>query len=275
MTPPVTTLTFLGTGGGHAGMVGQGRATGGLYLEDGASRLHLDPGPGAIVQMHRAELDPTDTTGVLVTHNHLDHCNDASLAVEGMSQGRTKQRGYLVGAESVLEGTDDRPPVVPRSHRDLALHHETARPGHTSRVSGLRVSYLATDHDDPTSIGFRIDTRAGVVTYYTDTRPRQDLLTQLEDTRVLVLGVPCPRGSRVPGHLNTEDAQTIARRVDPELLVLTHLGPELLKAGPDREASRIQEATGVPTVAARDLTRIRADHDLRVCHPGQAPGTAG
>lgn len=254
-------LTFLGTGGGRFSTIFQARATGGVYLQDGPANLHIDPGPGAIQQLHEAGLDPTDTTGVLVTHHHLDHANDTNLAIAGMTEGGTEERGYLVGSVSVMEGHDGQPPVVTPRHKQIVASHETARPGEAARVSGTRVQFLETEHRDPTNVGFKLDTSQGVVTYFTDTIAREDLIEQLAGSRVLVLGVTRPKGASIPHHLSTDDAVEVANRVEPELLVLTHLGLKLIRSGPEPEADYVERQSGVRTVAARDLMNVDIGED--------------
>lgn len=267
----MTTLTFLGTGGGRFTTLFQERATGGLYLEDDATRLHIDPGPGALTQLHRAGLDPRDTTGVLVTHKHLDHANDANLVVAGMTRGGTEQRGYLAGSVSVIEGHEHDPPIITPYHKDLVAEITTARPGQSARVSGMRVEFLETEHRDPTNVGFKLHTSDGVVSYLTDTVVREDILDQLRGSRVIVLGITRPKGAPIPDHLSTEDAVDVADRYDPELLVLTHLGLKLLRQGPDPEAAFVEAETGVRTVAAEDLMRVRLGETVSVEPPEKEP----
>ncbi|TMC84354.1 MAG: MBL fold metallo-hydrolase, partial [Chloroflexi bacterium] len=43
-------LTFMGTAGARFMVAKQVAASGGLYIEEGDTRMSLDPGPGAIVQ---------------------------------------------------------------------------------------------------------------------------------------------------------------------------------------------------------------------------------
>lgn len=260
-------LTFLGTGGGRFSTLFQARATGGVYLEDAAARLHIDPGPGALLQLHAAGLDPRDTTGVMVTHSHLDHCNDANLVVEGMTRGGTEKRGFLVGSVSVMEGHGGSPPIITPYHRDLVTDCATARPGGSYRVSGTRVEFLPTEHRDPTTIGFKMETSAGTVTYYTDSIARQDLIDPLEGSRVLALGITRPRSAHIPHHMTTDDAADIARQVEPELLVLTHLGLKLIREGPEKEARYVEEETGVRTIAAQDLMEVLVADDITIKPP--------
>lgn len=267
----MTTLTFLGTGGGRWTTLFQRRATGGVYLEDGATRLHIDPGPGALQQLHAAGKDPRETTGVLVSHRHLDHANDANLVIEGMTRGGTEERGFLAGSVSVIEGADGQPPVVTPRHRDLVTEYKVARPGETARVSGMRVEFLDTEHRDPTNVGFKLHTSDGVVSYLTDTVVREDLFDQLEGSRVIVLGVTRPKGASIPDHLSTEDAVDVAERYEPDLLVLTHLGLKLLRQGAEPEAEHVERKTGVRTVAARDLARVDVGETVAVELPEDAP----
>lgn len=263
----MVTLTFLGTGGGRFTTLFQTRATGGVYLEDGPARLHIDPGPGALQQMHAADLDPTETTGLLVSHRHLDHANDANLVIAGMTQGGTQERGFLVGSASVMEGHDGDAPVITRRHRSIVTNHETARPGQTTRVSGKRVGFLETEHRDPTNVGFKIETSEGILTYFTDSIARDDLIPQMEGSRVLLLGITRPRGAHIPDHMSTEDAVDIAEQVEPDLLVLTHLGLRLLRQGAKPEARYVEKQTGVRTVAARDLMRLKIGDGIDVVSP--------
>lgn len=266
----MVTLTFLGTGGGRFSTLFQERATGGVYLEDDPARLHIDPGPGALQQLHAADLDPMDTTGVLVSHRHLDHANDTNAVIAGMTQGGTEERGYLVGSASVIEGLEGDPPVVNRRHRDIVAGYRTARPGQSSRVSGKRVHFLETEHRDPTNVGFKIETSEGTVTYFTDTIARDGLIDQLEGTRVLMLGVTRPRGAQIPDHMSTEDAVEIAEQVQPDLLAMTHLGLKLLRQGPEPEAEYVQRQTGVRTIAPQDLARVHVGSSIDV-EPPEAP----
>lgn len=260
----MTTLTFLGTGGGRFSTLFQERATGGLYLEDGATRLHVDPGPGALLQLHEAGLDPRETTGVLVSHKHLDHANDANLVIAGMTRGGTEERGFLAGSVSVIEGHGGDPPVITPKHRGLVTDAITARPGESARVSGVRVEFLDTEHRDPTNVGFKFHTSDGVLSYFTDTVVRDDLLDQLAGSRVIVLGITRPKGASIPDHLSTEDAVDVAERYDPELLVLTHLGLKLLRQGAEPEARFVEKQTGVRTVAAEDLMRVHVEDRIHV-----------
>ena len=51
MSNQMARLIMLGTGGGRHTTMFQARSTGGFLLDTGKSRIHMDPGPGALTNM--------------------------------------------------------------------------------------------------------------------------------------------------------------------------------------------------------------------------------
>ena len=54
-------VIFIGSGGGRMTTASQARATGGLWVVLDGTRVHVDPGPGALVHVRARSLslDPT------------------------------------------------------------------------------------------------------------------------------------------------------------------------------------------------------------------------
>ena len=69
-------IIFLGTGGDSYVVGRQIRASGGIILQIGDDQFHIDPGPGSLVMAKQAGINLRANTAVVVTHNHLNHCND-------------------------------------------------------------------------------------------------------------------------------------------------------------------------------------------------------
>ena len=97
-------ITFLGTGGGRHTTMYQVRSTGGMLIEHDGKMLNVDPGPGALVQMHRIHYDVGNTSSLIVSHCHPDHYSDAESVAEGMSRGGWKKGGHIFGSPMVIEG---------------------------------------------------------------------------------------------------------------------------------------------------------------------------
>lgn len=274
----MTDLTFLGTGGGRFTTVSQLRQTGGMYLRDQGLSANLDPGPGALVHMHRYGLDPTATNAILVTHGHPDHWTDAPVLVEGMTRGGLDRRGALVAPPSVLRGTrlrDGRTlgPVITPYHQDMAAEVHEVTPGTTATLGGLyELTATKQDHSDPDTVGFRIRTTHGMVSYIPDTQYFDGLADAHKGSRLVVSQMTRGGSDRVPWHMCTDDVERLADQIRPRLLLLTHFGYKTLQGGdPGKWAQRITDRTGVPTVAARDGLRVGIDSGFEMEMLGGQP----
>ena len=77
----------MGTAGARFMVAKQLAASGGLYLQEGETRLALDPGPGAVVQYAKRKVDLGRLAGILSSHRHRDHCGDVNGMIEAMTEG--------------------------------------------------------------------------------------------------------------------------------------------------------------------------------------------
>ncbi len=258
----MTSITFLGTGGGRFATIYQIRATGGIYLNDGV-RIHLDPGPSALMNMRRASIDPARTDAIVISHCHPDHYADAEMLIEGMTHGGFKRSGTLIGSLSVLEGAPGFSPAISKYHRSIPGRVIIAEPKGTIDVKGMRIDVTRTMHSDPTGVGFRFHTSNGVVSYFGDSELSPELIEEHRGARVLILNITRPLMSRVPKHMCTEDAAMIADVIRPEVLILTHFGMKLVHDGVDKQTTYIEEKTGVRTIPAEDLMTVHIGNKIR------------
>ncbi len=247
----MTRITFLGSGGGRFTTIYQVRATGGIYLDDGV-KVHIDPGPGALVQMHRFKVNPTKTDIIAISHAHTDHYTDAEVLIEAITNGGTKKKGLLVGAKSVIEGYDIYDPVISKYHRRLVDKVVALSPGNVVKYRGIKLKATKSYHNDPTTVGFRVDTSQGVVSYIADTDYNDSLARAHRNARVLILAVTRPLGAKIPYHLSTKEAAKVVGAVKPEIAILTHFGLKMIEEDPEFQADWIWKETGVRTIAADD-----------------------
>ena len=241
-------ITFLGTGGGRFVFLTQRRHSGGIWLLLGGVRMILDPGPGALVRAIEHHKDPGRLDCVMSTHMHLDHYNDVEVMVEAMTHGLNRRQGMLVLQEDVVGYVSD-------YHRG-SVDTKVARPGDSFPVKGVQVAAIPTSNHAG-GLGFRFDTGEGVVTYAGDTALSAEVVRHYTGSRLLILNTIFPSGGRSSTHLNTDDAIEIAKAARPGLLAMTHFGVRMLNVGPEREAARVEEESGVPTVAATDGMTVR------------------
>lgn len=267
----MTDLTFLGTGGGRFTTISQLRQTGGMYLRDRGLAANIDPGPGALVHMHRYGLDPTKTNAVLVTHAHPDHVTDAAILLEGITRGGLDRTGTLVAAASVTEGVplpDGRRigPVLTAYHKEMMANCHTVVPGDKVTLEGMyELTATRQFHSDPATVGFQIKLTNGQFSYIPDTAYHDEIADWHKGSRLVVCQMTRGGPHRIPWHMCTDDVQRIAEQIQPRLLLLTHFGYKTLKeSDPGTWAQQVTEKTGVPTVAARDGLRVTMGREFQM-----------
>lgn len=253
-------ITFLGTGGGRFATMYQARATGGIYIEDGRN-IHLDPGPGALVRMRSVGLDPMRTHAIVISHCHPDHYLDAEILVEAMTEGGTRRQGTLVGSRSVIEGDGEFGPAISNYHLSKPKTIKVMTPSSKATVKPIEITATPSAHSDTSSVGFRIQTSAGLVSYVSDTQLVESVIRAHRRCRLMIACVTRPLGQRIPHHLSTEDAGYLIEKTKPEMAVITHFGMRVVQENPETQAKWIEDRSGVRTVAARDFMMIEMTKD--------------
>ncbi len=258
----MTKITFLGTGGGRHTTMFQARSTGGFLIDTGRSRIHVDPGPGALTNMCQIGYDLRTTDAVVISHCHPDHYSDAQVVIEGMTYGGWRKRGAVYGSVSVMEGYGVLEPVLSNYHMHLAEEYFTMTPGDILDIAGQRTVVTRSDHSDPTTVGFRFETEHGVISYVTDTYYSDEIAEQYKGSRIVFLPITTPSGNRINGHMCTDDAIPFLNIVKPELCIFIHLGIVMLKHDAYKQAKMVEDATGIRTVVGEDLMTLDVGEDL-------------
>ena len=240
-------LTFLGTGGGRFVFLTQRRHSGGVWLGLGGIDIIIDPGPASLVRALEASLSPQGLDAVVVTHNHLDHYNDAELMIEAMTCGMKASCGIFACQRDVLDYISD---------------YHLSKPKIVIMDSGKRffigplVFEPIPTKGHAEGLGIRISLDGETLTYSSDTDYEDGMEKAYMDSKVLILNTLFPLGHHSPTHLCTDDALRIADMVRPELLILNHFGIRMLNEGPATQARIVEERTGVRTLAAYDGMRM-------------------
>ncbi|MHC1605667.1 MAG: MBL fold metallo-hydrolase [Candidatus Methanofastidiosia archaeon] len=253
-------LTFLGSGGGRFITITQKRSTGGFILEDDV-KIHIDPGPGALVKSWKYEKDPRQLDAIAVSHCHIDHSNDCGVLIEAMTNGVTKKKGALICSKSILdEKENDSKLLINHSERSLEIR-KSLKAGESVKIRNIEIDATPSIHSDPTTIGFKFHTSTGQISYIADTQYFPDLVKWHSGARVLIMCVTRPLNARIPYHLNTNDAIKIAKEVAPELIVITHIGMKFHLQGVENERLLIEDKTKIKTIVAEEGKKVLMDRD--------------
>jgi phosphoribosyl 1,2-cyclic phosphodiesterase len=253
--PDADQLIFVGTGGGRMTTATQARATGGLWVVLDGVRLHVDPGPGALVHVRSRSLalDPTRLDAIVLTHKHLDHSGDVNAMIEAMTEGGTRPRGRLLAPRDAYE--ED--PVILQYVRKYAGETGILEPGGRYPIGDMLLETPIRLRHPVETYGLRLVGRRVTVGLIACTGYFPELESAFR-VDVLLLNVVF-RNPRDDIHLSVPDAQRLIAAIRPRLAVITHFGLTMVRARPWELAETLSEATGVEVLAARDHWRL----DLR------------
>ena len=239
-------IVFLGTGGARVLVFKQLLASGGLWIEMAGTRIHLDPGPGALVQATKRKLDPTRLDAILLSHRHLDHSADVNVMIEAMTTGGFNKRGHVFAPRDAYD--DD--PVVLRYLRSYAKQVHVVEEGGEYEVGNIRFRAPIRHEHQGEVYGFVFESPGCRWSYITDTRYFPALA---EHYRADVIIIHTVRLEESPiYHLSIPDAKRLIEAIRPKTAILTHFGMTIWRAKPWVVAEQLSQETGVEVIAARD-----------------------
>lgn len=245
-------ITFLGSGGGRFSAISQRRMTGGFRIDNlGGRNYHIDPGPGALIRTYQFGFDPRNLSGVIVSHSHTDHYNDAEILIEAMTKGMTREAGTVIGSQSVIEGYERWGPCISKYHKsksDVVI----LNPDEYVNVDNIKIRGARTSHGDPTGMGFQIDYNGFKISYTSDTGYFDGLASEHEGADILIASVLRPGNRTINGHMCSRNFIDLINEVKPKVAVMTHLGLKMISSNPVTEAKKVSKSTGVKTIAAFD-----------------------
>jgi phosphoribosyl 1,2-cyclic phosphodiesterase len=237
----------------------QKRMTGGFRLDDiDGQNIHVDPGPGALVRTYQFGLNPLNLNGVMVSHSHTDHYSDAEVLIEAMTRGMTRNKGFLIGSKSVIEGYKNWGPCISKYH--LKKPQVTVlEAGAYKKIGKIKVTATRTVHGDPKTVGFKFQLQDFTLSYTSDTAYFEELQKEHKGADVLLASVIRPGDERIRGHMSANEFAKLVAEVSPKLAIMTHLGMKLITDHPNQEAENITKKTGIKTIAANDGLSIGLD----------------
>ena len=234
----------MGTAGARFMVARQVAASGGLFLEDGKTKIALDPGPGAVVAYARLGVDLTTLDAIVLSHRHLDHAGDVNVMVEAMTDGGFAHRGVLFCPSDAL----DEDPVVLHYLRRFPREIVRLAPETTYSVNDVEFTTSRRHVHQVETYGFRFGGRLG---WITDSAYYEGIAEQHKAEVMLIHTILLHCRPELP-HLCVDDAERIVREARPRIAFLTHFGTAVWREDPDKVAARLAQRTGVDVRAARD-----------------------
>lgn len=209
------------------------RRSAGHFLTYGSTHMLLDCGSGTMHGMARWGAAWERISHILITHFHADHISDLPPLLAALCHGSGQRRTDPL---TVLG-----PPGIRRLMDRLAEAFgayilepgfplevvEIARDSIWSNDScGIGISTHPTRHTQ-SSVAYRLETDAGTVSYTGDTGPQAGLGKFFQGTELMIAECSYPDPPKVETHLTPSGVAMLAGEASPDLLVVTHIYPEL------------------------------------------------
>ncbi len=245
-------IVFLGTGGDEFVVSKQLRASGGIIIITEGYQFHIDPGPGALVQAKKHNINLRENTVVLVSHAHINHCNDVNAVLAAMSHNKLDVKGVLIASNTLVNGDEETKPYLTEFHKKCVERIIVANPGQKVGIEDIEIVLLKAKHIDKTTTGFKIITPNFNLVYSSDTGYNPELIKEYEDVDILILNVVKPFDKKDDFNLSSDDAVNIIKRVKPQLAIITHFGKDMVEANPVYQARDISRMTETQVIAAED-----------------------
>jgi ribonuclease BN (tRNA processing enzyme) len=245
-------IIFLGTGGDALVVGKQLRASGGFILQINENQFHIDPGPGALVRAAQYDVNLRENTAVLVSHAHVNHCNDVNAVINAMTHAGLDKFGVLIGNKTVINGNAEEKPILTEFHKKCVEKVIAMEYGQKIGIDNVEIKALYARHSDMDTIGFKFITPEFTLSYTSDTEFSNDLAKFHEDSDIMVINVVYPSDIKEKYNLNSEDALKLINKVQPKLAILQHFGIKMLSVNPLHEARELQKRTKTQIMAAKD-----------------------
>jgi ribonuclease BN (tRNA processing enzyme) len=249
-------IIFLGTGGDEYVVGKQLKGSGGIIVRVEGYQFHIDPGPGALLRAQQTGINLRENTAVLISHAHINHCNDANAVLGAMSHNAMDVNGVLISNMTFANGDEEAriQPMLTNFHKKCVERIIVAKPSQRIGIENVEIQTLKAFHKDPNAMGFKLITPKFTLTYTGDTKYSRELIDQYKKSDILILNLVHPAGEKAKDmdNLCFDDAVKILEKTKPKLAVITHFGKRMLQADPLNEAREMQKLSGVQVLAALD-----------------------
>lgn len=228
MTRPFQ-ITILGSG---TAVPREDRGSPGYLVEIGDHNILMDPGSGALRQLHATGTALNDIDRIVVTHTHPDHTLDVmSFLFASRFKGMERRRDL----EFIC------PPGFPDMYDDMLslyeghltsdhyeVHFETVEDVLLD-FDGWQLDVYPTIHMQGSFCTLFIREKGGRIFYSSDTAYAQTVATAARDADVALVECSLPDEEEPENHMTPRWVGKLADVADPGVLVTTHMYPPVLE----------------------------------------------
>ena len=204
-----------------------------------------------MTRLNDYNVEPKQLTAILVSHSHLNHCNDVNALISAITDGKEK-RGILISNKTLVSGDSNYMPYITDFHKSLLDKQIILSAGQKHVLGEIDIIALRTKHADKNAIGFKFITPYFTLSYSSDTKYFKALADEYKNSNILVLNVPIRFSDDKSDNLSVDDAVRIITEVSPKLTIIQHFSRELLQHDIISVTRDIQKKTSSQVIAAKE-----------------------
>ena len=236
-------LTCVGTGDAFGS---GGRLNSCYHLKTTKQQILIDCGSSSLIGLERYAINSEEIDTVLVSHLHGDHFGGIPyLFLEGKYRSRRTRPLTLVGPVGLEKRVETVAnalyPGLSAKNLDFPVNYQQLKAGEVCWDQDLKVIPQLVKHGGGKSAyGFRLELAGKVISYSGDTEWTDSLISLAQGSDLLI--VECfSYDQTVPGHLNYLSLLKESPRFNCRQMVLTHLGPDMLRHHNSLELEWVQD----------------------------------
>ncbi|MGC8588230.1 MAG: MBL fold metallo-hydrolase [Hydrogenobaculum sp.] len=215
---------------------------------------HIDPGPGAFLNILSLGFRPWDMDIFILSHIHLDHSADINTMVESAKVGSKESNKQLaIGApEDAFYGNTK---VILDFILKKTDKHFIFKEDASYIWKDLKIDILKKHtHHGAITYGIVFNNK---IAYHPCAKFEPHIVEHYpKSVEALILNTTFYRQRQNIDHLCKDDVINILNIVKPKMAIITHFASDMLEAGPENVAKEIEDKTNVKTIAAFDGAKI-------------------
>jgi len=192
--------------------------------------LLLDVGPGTIEKLRRVNVNPNDIRIILITHLHIDHVADLLPLIKIRAYSERRDKLKIYGPRGLRRFLD----LLLRDHR---LFGYLSRLGcinlidvrevweGSTQLHNMQLHFTNVEHFN--GVAYRLELEGHSIVYSGDTAPDPKLLELARGCDILIHECSFPAEKLLGKHTSDKDLIRIAAEINPKILIVVHLYPEM------------------------------------------------